>query len=96
MALIPKNHAGIYRHYKGGKCQLLYIAKHSDTEEDLAIYVSLNDLKVWVRPATDFFGTVSIIRWTNDTQITGYRYSYLRFEKIDPNADCPYKTTSGS
>ena len=41
---------GIYRHYKGNLYQLLHIARHSETEEPLAVYRALyGDYGVWVR-----------------------------------------------
>lgn len=52
---------GIYQHYKGDKYLVLALAKHSETLEDMVVYVSLYDnpeSQVWVRPANMFFGTV--------------------------------------
>ena len=46
---------GLYRHYKGNHYQVLGVAKHSETEEDLVVYRALygkGDL--WVRPLTMF------------------------------------------
>lgn len=34
--------SGIYRHYKGGFYQVLGVAAHSETDERLVVYVSLN------------------------------------------------------
>lgn len=46
---------GIYRHYKGNLYQLLHIARHSETEEPLAVYRALyGDYGVWVRPLAMF------------------------------------------
>jgi len=46
---------GIYRHYKGSLYQLLHIARHSETEEPLAVYRALyDDYGVWVRPLAMF------------------------------------------
>ncbi|MDQ3008172.1 MAG: DUF1653 domain-containing protein [bacterium] len=48
---------GVYQHYKGNKYLVIGIAKHSETKEDLVVYVSLyeNDLaSMWVRPLTMF------------------------------------------
>lgn len=35
-------YAGVYRHYKGGYYQVLGIAAHSETEERMVVYVSLD------------------------------------------------------
>ena len=40
-----------YRHFKGKEYEVLYIAKHSETLEDLVVYRQLyGDYAVWVRP----------------------------------------------
>jgi hypothetical protein len=33
---------GVYRHYKGGFYQVLGVARHSETDELMVVYVSLN------------------------------------------------------
>ena len=53
---------GVYKHFKGGMYLALMLAKHSETEEDLVVYLPLyykeeSDTKVWVRPLSDFIGT---------------------------------------
>ena len=46
---------GRYRHYKGGEYEVLGIAKHSETEEDLVVYRQLYGAKgLWVRPKEMF------------------------------------------
>lgn len=42
---------GIYQHFKGNRYQLLYVARHSETLEDMVVYRALyGEGGVWVRP----------------------------------------------
>ena len=44
---------GRYRHFKGNEYEVLYLAKHSETLEDMVVYRALyGDGGVWVRPAS--------------------------------------------
>jgi len=47
-------HPGIYKHYKGGMYEVIENAKHSETLEDMVIYRSLENGRVWVRPSIMF------------------------------------------
>lgn len=52
-----------YRHYKGGLCRVIALAKHSETLEDLVVYEDLspNELgQFWVRPASMWFEEVIV------------------------------------
>ncbi|MEF9976209.1 MAG: DUF1653 domain-containing protein [Oscillospiraceae bacterium] len=43
--------AGKYKHFKGNEYELLYIAKHSETMEEMVVYRALyGEGGVWVRP----------------------------------------------
>ncbi len=45
----------IYKHYKGFSYQILNIAKHSETLEDMVVYKALyGEGLVWVRPLSMF------------------------------------------
>ena len=44
---------GKYKHFKGNVYELLYIAKHSETLQDMVVYRSVKEPeKLWVRPAS--------------------------------------------
>ena len=50
---------GKYRHFKGGEYEVLYVAKHSETQEEYVVYRALyGDNAVWVRPACMWNETV--------------------------------------
>lgn len=50
---------GRYRHFKGGEYEVLHLAKHSETEEDMVVYRALyGEFGVWVRPASMWNETV--------------------------------------
>ena len=55
-ALIP---TGRYRHYKGNFYEVIGIARHSETEEELVVYRQLyGDRSLWVRPLGMFLKEV--------------------------------------
>lgn len=44
---------GRYRHYKGNEYQVLFSARHSETEERLVIYKALyGEGQIWARPVS--------------------------------------------
>ncbi len=52
---------GRYRHYKGKEYEVIGVARHSETEEELVVYRTLyGDFDLWVRPKTMFLETVLI------------------------------------
>jgi hypothetical protein len=57
VSALPK--PGLYRHFKGGEYEVLEVARHSETEELLVIYCSVEDpATTWVRPLEMFTGMV--------------------------------------
>ena len=57
MAPVP----GIYRHYKGQRYEVLGIARHSETLEELVVYRALyGEHGLWVRPMAMFVETVTV------------------------------------
>lgn len=50
---------GKYRHFKGNEYEVIAIAKHSETTEDMVVYKALyGDGGLWVRPASMWNETV--------------------------------------
>lgn len=62
---------GIYRHFKGGIYEVLEIAIHSETMEEMVVYRNRESGKWWVRPASMWNETVE-----RDGQ-TYLRFTYL-------------------
>lgn len=64
---------GIYRHYKGNEYQLIDIALHSETLEEMVIYRALyGDCKLWVRPA---------YMWEEEVTVNGKKVKRFEFVK---------------
>lgn len=64
---------GRYRHFKGNEYEVLFVAKHSETLEEMVVYRALyGEGGVWVRPAA---------MWEEEIERDGKRLK--RFEYID-------------
>ena len=63
---------GKYRHYKGNEYEVIGIAKHSETLEEMVVYKALyGDGEIWVRP---------IHMWNEEVNVNGK--TVHRFERI--------------
>lgn len=63
---------GKYRHFKGKEYRVLYLARHSETMEEMVVYQALyGERGIWVRPAA---------MWNELVQRDGK--TYRRFTKI--------------
>jgi len=63
---------GKYKHYKGNLYEVIGIAHHSETLEDMVVYRALyNDFDLWVRPLSMFLENVEI------NGVTMPRFEYL-------------------
>ena len=52
---LMKTILGIYKHYKGNLYQVIGFARHTETQEELAVYHSLTDKTIlWARPIVIF------------------------------------------
>lgn len=50
---------GRYRHFKGNEYEVIGLARHSETQEEMVIYRALyGDCGLWVRPARMWNETV--------------------------------------
>ena len=50
---------GLYRHYKGNQYQVIGVARHSESEQQLVVYRALyGERGLWVRPLAMFTETV--------------------------------------
>ena len=79
---------GRYRHFKGGEYELLYIARHSETDESMVVYRALYDCgetplgeRIWVRPLS---------MWTETVTRDGK--SFPRFRYIGDEEEAPGET----
>ena len=61
---------GIYKHYKGTEYKVLGCAKHSETGDELIMYKSLSDGKLWARPKEMFLELVKI----NDKDVPRFQF----------------------
>ncbi|MBU3198257.1 DUF1653 domain-containing protein [Clostridium estertheticum] len=62
-----------YRHFKGNEYLVLYVAKHSETLEDMVVYQALyGERGIWVRPLSMFL---------EEKEVDGKIIN--RFEEID-------------
>lgn len=63
---------GKYRHFKGGEYEVIALAKHSETQEEMVVYRALyGERQVWVRPASMWNETVE-----KDSE-TFLRFTYI-------------------
>ena len=52
---------GVYRHYKGKEYQVIAVARHSETEEELVVYrLMYGDFSYWVRPLSMFTENIEL------------------------------------
>ena len=62
---------GKYRHFKGGEYEVLYLAKSSETLEQMVVYKALyGEGGIWVRPAS---------MWNETVERDGKRYKRFTF-----------------
>lgn len=66
---------GVYRHFKGNLYEVIAVAKHSETLEEMVVYKALyGNGDVWVRP---------ISMWNEEIERDGKVFK--RFELVEEN-----------
>ncbi len=78
---IPKKHE-IYRHFKGGLYEIVAIAHHTETMEELVIYRNKEDRnQVYARPLAMFMSSVDREKYPNVK--AEYRFEKVNIKKPD-------------
>ncbi len=61
---------GKYKHFRGKICKVIGIAKHSETLEEMVVYLELENNEMWVRPLKMFIEKVEL----NGKKVSRFEY----------------------
>lgn len=66
----------IYKHFKGNLYEIIAIAKHTETMEDMVVYMDVDGEKSYARPLEMFISKVDKEKYPNVTQ--EFRFELLK------------------
>jgi hypothetical protein len=76
----------LYRHFKGNLYQIVTIATHSESREDMVVYQALyGDYRSYVRPLDMFMSEVDRVKYPDVSQ----KYRFEKVERPSVEEKCP-------